>query len=476
MSFDKTKIYRIHGIAITAICIVLAGAVYWSFYPGLMTSDSGDQLNQARRFIFNDWHPPVMALIWHYTDRLVAGPAGLFTLILALYWLGLWLMALRYGRSLPIVGYLIILAGISPMMIAIPAMLWKDSLVFACFLPAAALLATSASRRGPWRPVLMATALVLLLIGSLARHNAMLAAAPLIMLGVWHPPSRQTTRVKQVGTISWRLVIITLATVATTSCAGWLLNRHILNAQPSGVVNSLMAFDIVGIAARTGNNGLPGAWSADEDQRIVHTCYEPRAWDNLAWGQCAFVVKRLVADGHWREGLTRPWLAAVAAHPFAYLRHRLSHTRQLLEPLIAVPPIPAAPSVAHGFTANEGFRGVQGMVRAASGAPVIGDLMRGGLWIIVGAVVCAAACRRGLDRWTARDAALLSFSGVLYGLPLAIVGVATEFRYFYWTIGAVLIAALVLAADVLKDLLPGHTGPTAARPDRAPEQAEPQRA
>ncbi|MBS7698134.1 MULTISPECIES: hypothetical protein [unclassified Chelatococcus] len=441
-----------------------------------MTSDSLDQLDQARRFAFSDWHPPVMALIWHYTDRLIAGPAGLFTLILGLYWLGFWLMALRYGRSSPFLGYVILLAGISPILIAIPAMVWKDSLLFACFLPAAALLAASASRKGPARLALIAIALVLLLIGSLARHNAILAAAPLIMLGIWHLPPARPSRAKDVKAISLRLVAMMVATVATTSFAGWLLNRHVLDARPSTVVNSLMAFDIVGIAARTGKNGLPGAWTADEDQRVIHSCYEPRAWDSLAWGQCSFVVKRLVTDGHWQQGLMRHWIAAISDHPVAYLRHRLAHARQLLQPLSAAPPTPQPTSFTYGFTANDGFRWIQAIITTASNTPLIGDLTRGGLWIIIGMATCAAACLRGLHRWMARDAALLSLSGVLYGLPLVIVGVATEFRYFYWTIGAVLIAVLVLTADLLKDVSTKEAGSTDVGADQPTARVEPQRA
>jgi hypothetical protein len=386
-------------------------------------------------------------------------------------------MALRLGQTQPLLGYVIVLAGLSPMLIAVPAMLWKDSLVFACFLPAAALLAASASRGRPWRHVLIAIALFLLLIGSLARHNAMLAAAPLIMLGVWHLPPRRTTRARHVGAIALRLVIITLATVATTLFAGWLLNRQILDTRPTKVVNALMAFDIVGIAARTGTSGLPGAWSDDENQRIIHSCYEPRAWDSLAWGHCSFVVKRLVADGHWQRGLVRPWITAIADHPGAYLRHRLAHTRQLLQPLVAVPPTPdPAASASFGFPANGGLRWIHGMVARASNTPIIGDLMRGGLWIIIGMAACAAACLRGLDRWRTRDAALLSISGVFYGLPLAIVGVATEFRYFYWTIGSILIAVLMLAADWLKGMSASRANSPLSEPDRLPTPAEPHRA
>ena len=278
-----------------------------------------------------------------------------------------------------------------------------------------------------------------------------------------------------------RLSVIILATVVTTSLAGWILNRHVLDARPSGVANSLMAFDIVGVAARTGSNGLPGPWSGDEQHRIVDDCYEPWAWDSLAWGRCAFVMERLVASGHWQHGLRDPWLTAIADHPRAYIRHRLAYARMLLRPLPASLPQPEPISWTYGFTANAGFREITQTVSAFSGAPIIGALWRPGLWVVFAMVTCVVASLRGsrhpMYRQTmSRQAGYLSLSGLFYALPLVIVGVASEFRYVYWTIGAVVIAALMLASDWLSEMVGRRAGARTSQPEPPPVLAEPRRA
>ncbi|PXW58252.1 hypothetical protein C7450_106434 [Chelatococcus asaccharovorans] len=515
MAFRINISYRFQEIAITFLTIAGFAGTYWSFYPGLMTSDSVDQFEQAQRFAFSDWHPPIMALIWHYLDRLSAGTVGLFALILGLYWSGFWLLAVRFARSRPSLGYLTLLAAFSPMLVTIPAMLWKDSLVFSCFLSASGLLAASASRTGIRRAVLITPALLLLLTGALARHNAMLAAAPLLLLAVRRAPLQtsgaqashakashaQATYAKAsgarvAGAEILRLGVIILATVAATSLASWLLNRHALDARQTGVANSLMAFDIVGVAARTGSNGLPGSWSGDEQHRIINDCYEPWAWDSLSWGRCAFVRERLVASGHWQHGLRDPWLTAIASHPRAYISHRFAYARMLLRPLPASFPQPEPISRTYGFTANGGYRAIAQTVSAFSGAPIIADLWRPGLWVAFAMATCVVAGLRGRRHLKScqtksclakscqamscqamsRQAGYFALSGLLYALPLVVVGVASEFRYVYWTIGAVFIATLILASDWLAERVSRRAGALPSLPDPPLVPAEPLRA
>lgn len=60
------KIYK--PLAISAICataFLSFCVMFLSFYPGIMSTDLSEQLVQAMgKKSFNDWHPPLMALIW----------------------------------------------------------------------------------------------------------------------------------------------------------------------------------------------------------------------------------------------------------------------------------------------------------------------------------------------------------------------------------------------------------------------------
>ena len=58
--------------------------VLWVFWPGYMSWDSAYQWWQARHDQFDSVHPPLLAMIWQLTDRVVEGPGGMFALQCAL--------------------------------------------------------------------------------------------------------------------------------------------------------------------------------------------------------------------------------------------------------------------------------------------------------------------------------------------------------------------------------------------------------
>src|SRR3954470_14873666 len=61
-------------------------------YPGYMSADSLWQLNQARAANYNDWHPPMMAFMWRYLDKIVAGPILMLALQSMTFLIGLYVL------------------------------------------------------------------------------------------------------------------------------------------------------------------------------------------------------------------------------------------------------------------------------------------------------------------------------------------------------------------------------------------------
>jgi hypothetical protein len=148
------------------LLVALAGFVltFCAFYPGLMSPDSSHQFSQAQRFKFADGHPVVMALIWAGTLLFARGPGGFFLLLLLLYWGGFFLVS-RYfvERSRPGL-WAAAAVPFLPFVINFSGTLWKDALVFDCFLVAFAIVLHyfDRQRRVPAVPF----ALVLLLVTS----------------------------------------------------------------------------------------------------------------------------------------------------------------------------------------------------------------------------------------------------------------------------------------------------------------------
>src|SRR5215471_15427009 len=112
------------GIALTVAC----------FYPGYMSSDSVDQLGQARSGVFNDWHPPLMSFVWRFTDQIIPGPLGMLILNNVLFWSGIALICYRCleESAAPAIAVL----GLLPPVFGQLSTVWKDvafgaSMIFA---------------------------------------------------------------------------------------------------------------------------------------------------------------------------------------------------------------------------------------------------------------------------------------------------------------------------------------------------------
>jgi len=147
----------------------------WAFYPGYMSQDSAAQYLQARTGKIDTQHPPLMALIWRLTDRVVPGPGGIFGLFATAYWIGLALLAAyatasRWAQLLAILGI-----GWWPPMLGLLAHVWKDVGLLAGFLLACGLLARESAY--PSR-VLLAMAFIAIAMSAGFRHNGSLAALP----------------------------------------------------------------------------------------------------------------------------------------------------------------------------------------------------------------------------------------------------------------------------------------------------------
>jgi hypothetical protein len=111
-------------------------------------------------------------------------------------------------------------------------------------------------------------------------------------------------------------------------------NHRILGAYDSRAERQLLIFDAGGMSSATGANlfaGLPG-WPAHQ-LPPPSNCHSPQQWGNFAyWGRCRGYTLAFNAylDRSGRRAALRWWLGNIAAHPAAYVRHRLAFTRELL--------------------------------------------------------------------------------------------------------------------------------------------------
>jgi hypothetical protein len=237
---------RLPGWILAAVALLL-----WRvFFPGLMSADSIAQYGQALTGRYNDWQPPLMAIVLHAVFSLggaigilmlaqcAAGVFGVRALVRAV-------IALLYGDRiperraawLPLLVLLALLVPLTPLAFYLMTF-WKDAWAMILLLWIGA-LALNLFRCGP------APKRLLLLIGltaalGLVRHNA-IVALPFAGLAIWE--GARASRRSRAGALALAAAPLALALVASP-----LIDR-VFGVEKLHPDSQIMALDLVGICA-----------------------------------------------------------------------------------------------------------------------------------------------------------------------------------------------------------------------------------
>ncbi|MDB5699786.1 MAG: hypothetical protein JWN69_2590 [Alphaproteobacteria bacterium] len=351
---------------------LLALAILLLHWPGALIGDSVSQLEEIRTGHLRDWNPPLMATIWR---ALGATPQAMLLVQVPLYWFGLALLAHRLRQeSSARWGYAMLVVGLTPMSLIYLGRIQKDTLLVSLLLLVTGLTVQFGRAAG----------LVPALLGMLTRANAIFAVPPLFL------------RSRQLPV----LLVVSLAVAAALVPVSQFINLSLLGAERSHVEKSLQLFDLAGIEVNSGRRVIGPE---------VSRCYSPFYWDTLQ--RDCNALDRTPAD------LTAAWIAAIGAEPLAYFRHRLTHFNHSI--YFLVPPMQDCVYVPSHHACGPGEQNLlkDALVRNALLWPVT--------WLVVGALL--------LFMPLTHPARALTLSGMLYGLSYLVVGVASGFRYFYWT-------------------------------------------
>ncbi|HEY1551898.1 MAG TPA: hypothetical protein VGG28_28930 [Kofleriaceae bacterium] len=196
--------------AIQSPRIVLAlgwlGFVIYAF-PGYMSFDSIYQLNEARRGVLSDGHPPAMAELWRWVEYLIAGPFGMLIIQSVAFLVGVYLVLsprMRPSTAAIIASLVLWFPPIAGLM----AVIWKDGQMSG-FLMLGTGLVISQSRG------MRIAGLVAFLMATLMRHNALLMTGPLIFFCfVWNERHRWWQRYG-VAVAAWLAVTLSAQVITT---------------------------------------------------------------------------------------------------------------------------------------------------------------------------------------------------------------------------------------------------------------------
>jgi hypothetical protein len=431
-----------------ALIFVLLGALAFTLTlyllaPGYMCTDSGVQLEQARAQAYGDWHPVLMSVLWHYTDKVLPGPIGMLLLHAALHWfgLGLFFWALPGPLLARAAGFLAL--GVFPPVFSSLPMILKDMLMQGSLVAG---LALAARPRASWLRWLLV--LVLFVIGLGARHNAVAAVWPLLALLFWHTPAlfRQPARWRNLSLACGGGVVLALALKVGLA--------KVLDpiSQKEEIWQTVAMFDLAGISLETGEVLIePGAgfftegMTLEELESRFNPEYSIKLIDCLPFrDQGCAPAFRLSTDADALGLLRDNWRRVVLAHPGAYLAYRAKVALPLLglsggpEGLFYPNGAPYHP-IAADYPIHKRTLRILRWFDAHLSSPWFWP------WLYVAlAMILFPFAFRAFSRDNQPLPLLLLCSGLCYLATILVAAPTSEFRYSVWTILCTLLAVASL--------------------------------
>jgi hypothetical protein len=423
--------------AILAIGL-LAFAIYG--YPGLMTVDSFDQLEEARKNFYTDGHPPAMAFLWRYVDFFLSGPFGMLLIQGGTFLVGAWLIlrrAMSERRAAVVAVVVLLIPPVSTTMIVI----WKDCLMAGFFLLGVGLLLDE--RRNA-----RIAGLVVLSIATAFRYNAPAATLPLVFLLFEWTPGLHWLRRYAISFGAW--VAITLLAFGC--------NRVLTDRSVDYWASSAAVADIVGTLSHV-DRDIPD----DEMKQLLVGCpllvtenihatmrayYEPTNFYFLVEPGNPRRMFDLPLDrsptAEQQDAMKAAWKRVITGNLGAYFEHRWWTYREVLGLTRHVPwgsEIRHHDQLAHRLArVHVGKRAswLQRVVhRKVAWIAFKTKIMRPWLYIVM-ALLLLPMCRGN------RDAFTLIVSGLVIEASLFPTALTPDLRYSHWQMLCAILAAILL--------------------------------
>ncbi len=427
---DQKRIVLQHKYLIL-LSLATFSLLVFSFYPGIMMLDSYLMYMQALSHEFQDWHSPMMAVLWSFTDKVIRGPGGLFLLHLSIAVYSFYLLSqvalLRGKKFFPLPMIMIFLP-----MVSILLFVQMTDISMALFFLLAFSLWYFWRGTGKLDKPKLLLIFALVFYGSAVRHTAIAAAVPLVFLFLVD----LTTPKKG--------ILLSVALGIFFFLVNQVFVYRILNTFKRHVSQTIMAHDLMGIYAITKENYFPDSYLKKEKLDRLMLSFDHKSLDPttlIEWKET--YISR---DLRILEKLRRNWIKAIFNRPAAYLTHRWILFESFLydadgwtptttvsesrPPILRSMPPPLLKETNLGKV-HSGYvfwlyRNVQFLFEAFSYVLLSGILLFVSVW------------------WRKRVPGVLAASSLLYVIPYFFFAPAGCYRYTYWSVFATGLALIVL--------------------------------
>jgi len=288
-------------------------------WPGEMNPDSMSQYSQAINGVYDDHHPPMMALVWRYFDKIVAGSGLILLLQLTMLYLSTF-MILKTAKifidfkSKPLWLLCIFSIPLIPQTFIYSLCIFKDIFFAFTFLSVASLLAYVTLSKTKITGAMVGLIITLLIYGIGVKYQAQFSAP--IMLGwlgfLW---AREGSALS-----GW---IKTLLVGLCIYGSVFAINRTLVpDAKKSHAWEYVKFYDLAAISIGADEDLIPEANKRDNYTfEKIKERFQPSAVDPYIYAGKENILQKSKTPEE-QKILWHTWAKAVAQHPFYYLKHR----------------------------------------------------------------------------------------------------------------------------------------------------------
>ena len=251
----KGPIKEISQHPISFFLLVLgSGQALLTFYPGSMSVDSWQQFQQATSGSYNDWHPPIMAWVWHHLLWIKKGPQPMLFLHIGMFWLGLFLIWYRFAQKKLYAYILVPFLGFLPGVIGMIGVIWKDISVGATLVLVVGLLVFNHRNK----KITILLVLISLFYGTAVRWNAIGLTLPFYILAPYLLGVGAGKQNKKKGRCApFYPLLVGLSLMLLTVILTHLLQNYVINAKKTYQYQTIIFHDLSFIGEKIHAEPIP---------------------------------------------------------------------------------------------------------------------------------------------------------------------------------------------------------------------------